>query len=77
MVEDEKASEAELLPRIMESLRISKLVARSLLLESRTLRLQRMEEVLKPRELNLVRCHLGIGQLEEQGMRRSRSWPSG
>ena len=34
----------------------------------RTLLLQRMEEVLKPRELNLVRCYLGIGQLNEQGM---------
>ena len=30
--------------------------------------LQRMEEVLSPRELNLVRCYLGIGQPEEQGM---------
>ena len=29
---------------------------------------QRIEEVLSPRELNLVRCHLGIGQPEEQGM---------
>lgn len=27
-----------------------------------------MEEVLTPRELNLVRCYLGIGQPEEQGM---------
>ena len=34
----------------------------------RTLLLQRMEEVLKPRELNLVRCYLGIGQPDEQGM---------
>lgn len=34
----------------------------------RTLLLQRMEEVLKPRELNLVRCYLGIGQPNEQGM---------
>lgn len=34
----------------------------------RTLFLQRMEEVLKPRELNLVRCYLGIGQPNEQGM---------
>lgn len=34
----------------------------------RTLLLQRMEEVLKPRELNLVRCYLGIGQSNEQGM---------
>ena len=33
-----------------------------------TLLLQRMEEVLKPRELNLVRCYLGIGQPNEQGM---------
>ena len=34
----------------------------------RTLVLQRMEEVLSPRELNLVRCYLGIGQPNEQGM---------
>ena len=34
----------------------------------RVLLLQRMEEVLSPRELNLVRCYLGIGQPEEQGM---------
>ena len=94
-----KASEAELLSRIVEKLQVSEPVARSLLLESRTLfqsydfgdrvftvscggdpakaygrqmqmRLlfQRIGEVLSPRELNLVRCHLGIGQPEEQGM---------
>ena len=34
----------------------------------RTLLLQLMEEVLKPRELNLVRCHLGIGQPDERRM---------
>ena len=34
----------------------------------RALLLQRMEEVLKPRELNLVRCYLGISQPNEQGM---------
>ena len=99
MAEKEKASEAELLPCIMERMQVSKSVARSLLLESRTLfqscdlgdqvftvscggdpakaydnqmrrRLlfQRIEEVLSPRELNLVRCYLGIGQPEEQGM---------
>ena len=34
----------------------------------RTLLLQRMEEVLKPRELNLVRCYLGIGQPNERSM---------
>ena len=34
----------------------------------RTLLLQRMEEILKPRELNLVRCYLGIGQPNEQSM---------
>ena len=34
----------------------------------RTLLLQRMEGVLSPRELNLVRCYLGIGQPNEQGM---------
>ena len=34
----------------------------------RTRLLQRMEEVLSPRALNLVRCYLGIGQPNEQGM---------
>ena len=34
----------------------------------RILLLQRMEEVLSSRELNLVRCYLGVGQPEEQGM---------
>ena len=34
----------------------------------RTLLLQRMEEVLTPRELNLVRSYLGIGQPAEVGM---------
>ena len=34
----------------------------------RTLLMQRMEEVLTPRELNLVRSYLGIGQLNEVGM---------
>ena len=34
----------------------------------RTLLLRRMEEELTPRELNLVRCYLGIGQSNEQGM---------
>ena len=34
----------------------------------RTLLLQRMGEVLSPRELNLVRCYLGIGQPNEQSM---------
>ena len=34
----------------------------------RTLLRQRMEEVLSPRELNLVCCYLGIGQPNEQGM---------
>ena len=99
MAENEKASDAELLPRIMERLLVSKAVARSLLLECqtlfqsgnlgdrvfevsgggdptraydrwmrRTLLFQRVEEVLSPRELNLVRCYLGIGQPNEQGM---------
>ena len=99
MAENEKASDAELLSHIVEKLQVSEPVARSLLLESRTLfqsydlgdqvftvscggdpakaydrqmqrRLlfRRIEEVLSPRELNLVRCHLGIGQPEEQGM---------
>ena len=34
----------------------------------RVLLLQRMVEVLKPRELNLVRYYLGIGQPDEEGM---------
>lgn len=34
----------------------------------RTLLFLRMEEVLKPRELNLVCCYMGIGQPNEQGM---------
>ena len=34
----------------------------------RTLLLQSMEEVLSPRELNLVRCYLGIGKPNKQGM---------
>lgn len=98
MAEKEKASEAELLSHIMESLRVSESVARSLL-ESRmlfqscalgdqvfevsgggdpakaydrqmrrNLLFQRIEEILSPREWNLVRCYLGIGQPEEQGM---------
>ena len=33
----------------------------------RTLLMQRMEEVLTPRELNLVRSYLGIGQPDEVG----------
>ena len=34
----------------------------------RTLLMQRMAEVLTPRELNLVRSYLGIGQPDEVGM---------
>ena len=34
----------------------------------RTLLIQRMEEVLMPRELNLVRSYLGIGQPDEVGL---------
>ena len=34
----------------------------------RTLLMQRMEEMLTPRELNLVRSYLGIGQPDEVGM---------
>ena len=34
----------------------------------RVLLLQLMEEVLKPRELNLVRYYLGIGQPDEEGL---------
>ena len=50
----------------------------------RVLLLQRMAEVLKPRELNLVRYYLGIGQPDEEGMtfqelaiRLNYSGPSG
>ena len=43
----------------------------------RTLLMQRMEEVLTPRELNLVRSYLGIGQPDEVGLRPFRSWRSG
>ena len=34
----------------------------------RTLLMQRMEQVLTPRELNLVRSYLGIGQRDDDGM---------
>ena len=34
----------------------------------RTLLMQRMEEVLTPRDLNLVRSYLGIGQPDEVGL---------
>lgn len=34
----------------------------------RVLLLQLIEDVLKPRERNLVRCYLGIGQPDEEGM---------
>ena len=34
----------------------------------RTLLMQRMEEVLTPRELNLVRSYLGVGQPDEVGL---------
>ena len=34
----------------------------------RTLLMQRMEEVLTPRELNLVRSYLGIGQPDDREM---------
>ena len=40
----------------------------------RTLLMQRIGEVLTPRELNLVRSYLGIGQPDE---RPFRSWRSG
>lgn len=46
----------------------------------RTLLLQRVEEVLKPRELNLVRCYLGIGQPNEHqelAIRLNYNGPSG
>ena len=49
-------------------LNVSAKVAGALIKEYRTLLMQRMEEVLTSRELNLVRSYLGIGQPDEIGM---------
>ena len=62
------ASDAELVKVVCGELNVSAKVAGALIKEYRTLLMQRMEEVLTPRELNLVRSYLGIGQPDEVGM---------
>ena len=62
------ASDAELVKVVYGELNVSAKVAGALINEYRTLLMQRMEEVLTPRELNLVRSYLGIGQPDEIGM---------
>ena len=62
------ASDAELVKVVCGELNVSAKVAGALIKEYRTLLMQRMEEVLTPRELNLVRSYLGIGQPNEVGM---------
>ena len=62
------SSDAELAKVVCGELNVSAKVAGALIKEYRTLLMQRMEEVLTPRELNLVRSYLGIGQSDEVGM---------
>ena len=62
------ASDAELAKVVCGELNVSAKVAGTLIKEYRTLLMQRMDEVLTPRELNLVRSYLGIGQPDEIGM---------
>ena len=62
------SSDAELVKVVCGELNVSAKVAGALIKEYRTLLMQRMEEVLTPRELNLVRSYLGIGQPDEVGM---------
>ncbi len=62
------SSDAELAKVVCGELNVSTKVAGALIKEYRTLLMQRMEEVLTPRELNLVRSYLGIGQPDEVGM---------
>ena len=62
------SSDAELVKVVCGELNVSAKVAGALIKEYRTLLMQRMEEVLTPRELNLVRSYLGIGQPDEIGM---------
>ena len=62
------ASDAELVKVVYGELNVSAKVAGALIKEYRTLLMQLMEEVLTPRELNLVRSYLGIGQPDEVGM---------
>ena len=62
------SSDAELVKVVCGELNVSAKVAGALIKEYRTLLMQRMEEVLTPRELNLVRSYLGIGQPDEVGL---------
>ena len=62
------SSDAELVKVVCGELNVSAKVAGALIKEYRTLLMQRMEEVLTSRELNLVRSYLGIGQPDEIGM---------
>ena len=62
------SSDAELVKVVCGELNVSAKVAGALIKEYRTLLMQRMEQVLTPRELNLVRSYLGIGQPDEVGM---------
>ena len=66
--EAQDTSEAELTKAVCEKLKVSSKAAVALLKEYRTLLLQRIEEVLTPREINLVRSYLGIGQQDDRGM---------
>ena len=66
--EAQNTSDAELVKVVCGELNVSAKVAGALIKEYRTLLMQRMEEVLTPRELNLVRSYLGIGQPDEIGM---------
>ena len=62
------SSDAEFAKVVCGELNVSAKVAGALIKEYRTLLMQRMEEVLTPRELNLVRSYLGIGQPDEVGL---------
>ena len=62
------ASDAELATVVCGELNVSAKVAGAWIKDYRTLLMQRMEEVLTPRELNLVQSYLGIGQPDEGGM---------
>ncbi|WP_286147713.1 sigma factor [Neopoerus faecalis] len=62
------SSDAELVKVVCGELNVSAKVAGALIKEYRTLLMQRMEEVLTSRELNLVRSYLGIGQPDKVGM---------
>lgn len=66
--EVQNTSEAELTKAVCKKLKVSSKAATALLKEYQTLLMQRMEEVLTPRELSLVRSYLGIGQPDEVDM---------